>query len=126
MHLLQSVVHRTLPLEVKEERKQFLIPIDEFRQLVVVAILEGVLQLCVTVMDRKVVKQVLVMIAQYRRQDPRQLVIGNWHLALYYTLTNHSVPDVCLIEVKQLEHRLLSERILPVQFRFKNVVWVVN
>ena len=48
-------------------------------------------------MDGEVVEQVLVVVAQDRREDPSQLVVGHRDRALNQTLPNHSVPDVSLI-----------------------------
>jgi len=72
MHLLDRVVHRTFPIEIQEEREQFLLSIDELRQLVEVAVLEDSLQLGVTVVNGEVVEQVLVVVAQNWSED------GSW------------------------------------------------
>jgi hypothetical protein len=127
MHLLDRVVHRTLPIEIQEEREQFLLSIDELRQLVEVAVLEDSLQLGVTVVNGEVVEQVLVVVAQNWSEDSSQLVVGHRDRALNQTLANHSVPDVQLVSVAQLEHLLFCERLGIMQVgAFENLVWVVD
>jgi len=80
-HLTDRIVHCTLPIEIQEEREQFLLSIDELRQLVEVAVLEDSLKLQQVVLDCEVMEQILVVVAQNGRQDPSQLVVGHWHRA---------------------------------------------